>query len=139
LDDVSFKDFHNDLDNKHKGKPPPPEKVQATLLRSFKRARQEPNGSTVVYDVEEADREDADLEDSHRRRAALLVAKRRREAPPTLLVLLHRQMLRSRMEWPHATRGTHRVVEDGTKTAHNVDAGPSGATNDDNNDGEAAA
>jgi hypothetical protein len=113
------------------------------LLRSFERARQEPNDSTAVYGIEDADLEDgedADLEDGHRRRAALL-AKQCREAPSTTLALLHRQMVRDRMERCHANtkRVTHREREDGTKTAHDVDAGPSGTSNHDNGDSEAAA
>jgi hypothetical protein len=50
--------------------------VQAALLRSFEMAHQEPNDSTTVYGVEDADLkddeddEDADLEDGRRRRAA---------------------------------------------------------------------
>jgi hypothetical protein len=115
--------------------------VQAALLCSFETARQEPNDSSAVYDIEDADLkdvEDADLEDGRRRRAALL-AKRRREAPPTILALLHRQMVRGRMKRRHAKtkRGAHREWEDGTKTAHDVDAGPSGGSNDDNDDGDA--
>jgi hypothetical protein len=43
------------------------------------------------------------------------------------------------MERRHAKRVAHRVREDGTKTADDVDAGPSGATNNDNDDGEAVA
>jgi hypothetical protein len=45
------------------------------------------------------------------------------------------------MERRHAKtkRVAHREREDGTKTAHDIDAGLSGASNDDNNDGEAAA
>jgi hypothetical protein len=35
-------------------------------------------------------------------------------------------------------RVVHREWEDGTKTAHDVDASPFGASNDDNDDGEAA-
>jgi hypothetical protein len=104
--------------------------VQAALLPSFERARQELNDSTAVYGVEDADLkdgedanledgEDADLGDGRRRRGALL-AKRRREASPTTLALLHRQMVHDRMERRHAK--TKRV--DGTKTAHNVDVGP---------------
>jgi hypothetical protein len=95
----------------------------------------------VVYSIEDADledSEDAGLEDSRCRRA-LLLAKQRREAPPTTLVLLHRQMVRSRMERCHAKRVAHREREDKTKTAHDVDAGPSGASNNDNDDGEAVA
>jgi hypothetical protein len=92
---------------------PPPEKVQAALLCSFERARQEPNDSTAVYGVEDtnlkdgedtdledgedADLKDTDLEDNRHRHAALL-AKRRREAPPTTLALLHRQIVHGRME-----------------------------------------
>jgi hypothetical protein len=98
LDDGSFQEFLNELDEKHNGQAPP-EEVQAALLRSFETVRQEPNDSTAVYGVEDAnlkdgedadleDGEDADLEDGRRRRAALL-AKRRREAPPTTLALLH--------------------------------------------------
>jgi hypothetical protein len=148
--DDSFQEFLNELDEKHKGRPPPKE-VQAALLRSFETVRQEPNDSTAVYDVEDVDlndgedvdledSEDADLEDGRRRHAALL-AKRRREAPPTTLALLHRQMVRGRMERRYAKtkRVAHREREDGTKTAHDIDAGLSGASNDDNNDGEAAA
>jgi hypothetical protein len=100
--DDSFQEFLNELDEKHKGQPPP-EEVQAALLRSFKTAHQELNDSTAVYGVEDADLKDgedadledgkdADLEDGHRRRAALL-AKRRREAPPTTLALLHKKIL----------------------------------------------
>jgi hypothetical protein len=95
----------------------------------------------VVYNIEDADLEDgkdADFKDSRRRRAPLLV-KRRREAPPTMFVLLHRQMVRSRMERCHAKRVAHREREDRTKTAHDVDVGPSSASNNDNDDGEAAA
>jgi hypothetical protein len=144
-DDDSFQEFLNELDEKHKGQPPL-EKVQAALLRSFETARQEPNDSTAVYGVEDTDLEDgedtdledgedtdledgedADLEDGRRRRAVLL-AKRRREVPPTTLALLHRQMVRDRMERRHAKakRVAHREREDGTKTSHDVDAGPSG-------------
>jgi hypothetical protein len=97
----------------------------------------------VVYGecVEEAnckdgDCEDANIEEDHHRRAALL-AKRRREVPPTPLALLHRQMVHGRMEWRHGKRVSHRVREDGTKTADDVDAGPSGATSNDNDDSEA--
>jgi hypothetical protein len=140
--------------------------VQAALLRSFERACQEPNDSTAVYsvedtdiedgedadlkdgedvedadliDAEDADLEDADLKDGLCRRAVLL-AKRHREAPPTTLALLHRQMVRGRMERRHAKtkRVVHQEWEDGTKTAHDIDVGPSGASNDDNNDSEAA-
>jgi hypothetical protein len=110
--------------------------VQAALLRSFETARQEPNGSTTVYGVEDADLEDskdADLKDGRRRHAALL-AKRCREAPPTTPALLHRQMVHGRMERRHAK--TKRV--DGTKTVHDIDAGPCSASNNDNDDGEAA-
>jgi hypothetical protein len=127
-----------------------PEEVQTTLIRSFETARQEPNDSSAVYGIEDAnlkdgedadleDGEDADLKDGRRRRAALL-AKRRREAPPTTLALLHRQMVRDRMERRHAKtkRVAHREWEDGTKTAHDVDAGSSGVSNSDNDDGEAA-
>jgi hypothetical protein len=124
------------LDEKHKGQPPP-EEVQAALLHSFETARQEPNDSSTVYGIEDTDLkdgEDADLEDDRHRHAALL-AKRRREAPPTTPALLHRQMVRSRMERRHAK--TKSV--DGTKTAHDGDAGPCSASNDDNDDGEAAA
>jgi hypothetical protein len=101
------------------------------LVHSFERARQEPNDSTAVYSVEDADiedgedadlkdgedgedvedadledaedanLEDADLEDGLCRRAVLL-AKRHREAPPTTLALLHRQMVHGRMERRHA-------------------------------------
>jgi hypothetical protein len=67
------------------------------------------------------------------------MAKRRKEAPPTPLALLHRQMIRGRIERRHAKRVAHRAREVRTKTAHDVDAGPSGATNDKNNDGEAVA
>jgi hypothetical protein len=94
----------------------------------------------VVYSVEDADLEDdeeADLEDGHCRHATLL-AKRRREAPSTMLVLLHKKMVHGRMEQRYAKRVAHQEREDGTKTAHNIDAGPSGASNDDNDDGEAA-
>jgi hypothetical protein len=113
-------------------------------------ARQEPNDSSAVYGVEDADlkdgedadledadledREDADLEDGRRRHAALL-AKRRREAPPTMLALLHRQLVCGRMERRHAK--TKRV--DVTKTTHDGNAGPCSASNDDSDDGEAAA
>jgi hypothetical protein len=125
--------------------------VQAALLRSFETARQEPNDSSAVYNVEDADLkdgEDADLEDGEdadledgkdadledgRRRHAALLAKQRREAPPTMLALLHRQMVRGMMERRHAK--IKRV--DRTKTAHGGDAGPCSASNDDNNDGEA--
>jgi hypothetical protein len=69
----------------------------------------------------------------------VLLANRRREALPTLLALLHRQMVHGRMEWRHAKRVAHGARDDGTKTAHNVDAGPSGTSNNDNKDGEAAA
>jgi hypothetical protein len=147
-DDDSFQEFLNKLDKKHKGQPSP-EEVQAALLHSFERAHQEPNDSTTVYGVEDADLkdgegtdleddEDADLEDDYCRRAALL-AKRHREAPPTTLVLLYRQMVCGRMERNHAKtkRVVHREREDGMKTAHDVDAGPSSASNDDNDDGEA--
>jgi hypothetical protein len=123
------------------------------LLRSSERARQEPNDSTVFYgiedvDLEDDDCEDADLEDGdckdadledNRHRHAVLLAKQRREAAPTPLALLHRQMVRGKMERRHAKRVAHGAREDGTKTAHNVDALPSGTRNDDNNDGEAAA
>jgi hypothetical protein len=108
--------------------------VQAALLRSFETARQEPNDSSPVYGVEDADLKDADLEDGCRRHVALL-AKRHREAPPTTLALLHRQMVRGRMERRHAK--TKRV--DGTKTAHDGDASPCSASNDNNDDGEDAA
>jgi hypothetical protein len=130
---------------------PPPEEVQAALLRSFETARQQPNDSTAVYSVEDVvlkDNEDADLEDGEnadlkdgRRRRATLLAKQRREALPTMLSFLHRQMVRSRMERRHAKtkRVAHQEREDGTKTAHDVDAGPSSASNDENDDGEAAA
>jgi hypothetical protein len=37
LDDDSFQEFLNKLDEKHKGQPPL--EVQAALLRSFERAR----------------------------------------------------------------------------------------------------
>jgi hypothetical protein len=93
----------------------------------------------VVYSIEDADLEDgeeADLEDGRRRRAVLL-AKRRREAPPTMLALLHRKMVCGRMERRYAKRVAHREWKDGTKTAHDIDVGPSGASNNDNNDGEA--
>jgi hypothetical protein len=90
-----------------------------------------------VY-LEDDDCEDADLEDGRCRRAALL-AKRCTEAPPTTLALLHRHMVRSTMEQRHAKRVAHWEREDETNTAHNVDVGPSGASNDDNDDGEAAA
>jgi hypothetical protein len=145
-DDDSFQEFLNKVDKKYKGQPPP-EEVQAALLRSFETARQEPNYSSAVYgvedadlkdgedaDLEDADLEDDDLEDGRRRRAALL-AKRCREAPPTTLALLHRQMVHGRMERRHAK--TKRV--DGTKTVHNGDAGPCSASNNDNDDGEAIA
>jgi hypothetical protein len=119
--------------------------VQAALLRSFETARQEPNDSTVVYGIEDTDLEDgedadledgedANLEDGCHRRAALL-AKRRREAPPTTPALLHKQMVHGRMERRHAK--TKRV--NGTKTAQDIDASPCSASNDDNNDDEAAA
>jgi hypothetical protein len=65
----------------------------------------------------------------------MLNAVGRREAPPTTLALIHMQMVRGRMERRHAK--TKRV--DGTKTAHDVDAYPCSASNDDNDDGEAAA
>jgi hypothetical protein len=165
-DDDSFQEFLNELDEKHKGQPPP-EEVQAALLHSFETARQEPNDSMAVYNIEDADLkdgedanledgEDADLEDSEhadlenyedidledgRRRHATLWSKRRRKVPPTMLALLHRQMVRGSMERRHAKtkRVAHREREDGTKMAHDVDVGPSGASNDDNDDGEAAA
>jgi hypothetical protein len=91
-------------------------------------------------DTDLEDGEDANLEDSHCRHAVLL-AKRRREAPPTTLALLHRQMVHGRMERRHAKtkRVAHREPEDGTKKDHDIDAGPSGASNDDNDDGEATA
>jgi hypothetical protein len=123
------------LDEKHKGQPPP-EEVQAALLHSFETARQDPNNSSAVYDIEDADLkededtdledgEDADLEDGRRRRAALL-AKRRREAPPTTLPLLHMQMDRGGMERRHAKtkRVAHREREDGTKTAPDIECWP---------------
>jgi hypothetical protein len=56
-----------------------------------------------------------------------------------MLALLHRQMVRGRMEWRHAKRVAHRAREDETKMAHDVDAGPSAASNNNNDDGEAAA
>jgi hypothetical protein len=154
-DNDSFQEFLNKLDDTHKGQPPS-EEVQAALLCSFERVRQEPNDSMAVYSVEGADLEDgedvdledddlkdgdcedADLEDGRCRRAVLL-AKRCREAPPTPLVLLHREMVHDKMEQRHVKRVTHRTREDGTKTAHDVDVGPSGASNDDNDDGEATA
>jgi hypothetical protein len=108
------------------------------LLPSFDRAGQEPDDSTVVYGIEDADCEDTDLEDDRRRRAALL-GKRRRETPPTLLALLHGQMIHGRMERRHAKRVANGAPEYGTKMAHNIDGGPFGASNDDNDDGEAAA
>jgi hypothetical protein len=111
--------------------------VQAALLHSLETVRQEPNDSTSVYGVEDADLkdgEDADLKDGHHRRAVLL-AKRHREAPPAMLALLYRQMVRGRMERCHAN--TKRV--EGMKTAHDVDAGLCSASNDDNDEGEAAA
>jgi hypothetical protein len=45
------------------------------------------------------------------------------------------------MEWRHAKtkRVAHWEWEDMMKMAHDVDAGPSGASNDDNDDGKAAA
>jgi hypothetical protein len=134
----------NELDEKYKGQPPS-EEVQAALLCSFEMARQEPNDSSAVYDGEDADLkdgedadlengEDADLKDGRHRRAVLL-AKRRREAPPTILALLHRQMVRDRMERRHAkTKWVY-----GTKTDHESDAGPCSARNDNNDDGEVAA
>jgi hypothetical protein len=64
-DNDSFQEFLNELDEKHKGQPPP-EEAQAALLHSFERARQEPNDSTTVYGIEDADLKDgkgADLED----------------------------------------------------------------------------
>jgi hypothetical protein len=50
-------------------------------------------------------------------------------------------MVRGRMERHHAKtkRVAHREREDGTKIARDVDAGPFGTSNDDNDDGEAAA
>jgi hypothetical protein len=50
-------------------------------------------------------------------------------------------MVRGRMEQNHAKtkRVAHREREHGMKTDHDVDAGPSGASNDDNDDGEAVA
>jgi hypothetical protein len=117
--------------------------VQAVLLRSFERACQEPNKSTAVYGVEDADLvdgdcEDADQEDDRHRRAALL-AKKRREAWPTPMALLHRQMVHGRMERRHAKRVANGAPEDGMKTGHNIDVGPSDASNDDNDNGEVAA
>jgi hypothetical protein len=165
LDDDSFPEFLNELDEKYKGQPPP-EEVQAAFLRSFETMRQEPNESSAVYGVEDTDlkdgkdadledSEDADLEDGEdadledgkdagledgRRRRATLLAKQRRKAPLTTLALLHRQMVRGRMERRHAKtkRVAHRERENGTKTAHDGDAGPCSASNDDNDDGEAA-
>jgi hypothetical protein len=98
-DNDSFQEFLNELDKKHKGQPLP-EEVQAALLRSFETARQEPNDSSAVYDIEAADLKDGkdanlkdtDLEDGEDDRCwrAALLAKRRREALPTTLALLHR-------------------------------------------------
>jgi hypothetical protein len=36
------------------------EEVQVAWLRSFERARQEPNDSTAVYDIEDTDLEDGE-------------------------------------------------------------------------------
>jgi hypothetical protein len=97
-----------------------PKEVQAALLRSFETAHQEPNDSSTVYGVEDADLKDcedtdledgkdADLEDGCHRRAALL-AKRRREASPTTLVLLHMQMARCTMLRPQGSTGQRRLT-----------------------------
>jgi hypothetical protein len=94
------------------------------------------DGDCEDVDLEDSDCEDADLEDDRCRRAVLL-AKRHREAPPTPLALLHMQMVRGRMEWRHVKRVAH-GGRDGMKTAHNIDVGPFDASNNDNNDGEAA-
>jgi hypothetical protein len=62
-DDDSFQELLKKLKDKHKGQPPLQE-VQAALLRSFERARQESNNSTAVHNIEDADLEDGDWEDA---------------------------------------------------------------------------
>jgi hypothetical protein len=47
-------------------------------------------------------------------------------------------MVGGRMERRHAKRVAHEEREDGMKTTHNINSGPSGASNDDNDDGKAA-